>query len=137
MSYSIASALFLYSYVHNQIISVLTASALTRMFEKRRNYDFRHLLGGTERLLDNLLNMLDYHPSFLLGGVQCLPLATSIRETITQTIIQYCSKIKVSCIHQVQNKPRFSSHYHFQPSLLPSCLNSFITPTTYTLNKYN
>lgn len=83
-------------YIHNQIVSVLTASALTRMFEKRRNYDFRHLLGGTERLLDNLLNMLDSHPSFLLGGVQCLPLATATRDTITQTIIQYCSKIKVS-----------------------------------------
>ncbi|KAK4304254.1 hypothetical protein Pmani_013009 [Petrolisthes manimaculis] len=97
VSHSMASIPQLFmqlTYVHNQIISVLTASALTRMFEKRRNYDFRHLLGGTERLLDNLLNMLDYHPSFLLGGVQCLPLATSIRETITQTIIQYCSKIK-------------------------------------------
>lgn len=83
------------SYVHNQIVSVLTGSALTRMFEKRRNYDFRHLLGGTERLLDNLLNLLDCHPSFLLGAVQSLPLATSVRDTITQTIIQYCSKIKV------------------------------------------
>ncbi|XP_045599261.1 vacuolar fusion protein MON1 homolog isoform X2 [Procambarus clarkii] len=81
-------------YVQNQIVSVLTSSALTRMFEKRRNYDFRHLLGGTERLLDNLLNMLDSHPSFLLGAIQCLPLATSVRDTITQTIIQYCSKIK-------------------------------------------
>ncbi|XP_069996044.1 vacuolar fusion protein MON1 homolog [Penaeus vannamei] len=82
------------TYVHNQIVSVLTGSALTRMFEKRRNYDFRHLLGGTERLLDNLLNLLDCHPSFLLGAVQSLPLATSVRDTITQTIIQYCSKIK-------------------------------------------
>ncbi|XP_068217411.1 vacuolar fusion protein MON1 homolog [Palaemon carinicauda] len=82
------------TYVHNQIVSVLTASALTRMFEKRRNYDFRHLLGGTERLLDHLLNLLDSHPSFLLGAIQCLPLNTSVRETVTSTIIQYCSKIK-------------------------------------------
>ncbi|XP_064111895.1 vacuolar fusion protein MON1 homolog [Macrobrachium nipponense] len=82
------------TYVHNQIVSVLTASALTRMFEKRRNYDFRHLLGGTERLLDHLLNLLDSHPSFLLGAIQCLPLNTSVRDTITSTIIQYCSKIK-------------------------------------------
>ncbi|KAK8722070.1 hypothetical protein OTU49_012464, partial [Cherax quadricarinatus] len=91
---SIAQLLMQLTYVQNQIVSVLTASALTRMFEKRRNYDFRHLLGGTERLLDNLLNMLDSHPSFLLGAIQCLPLATSVRDTITQTIIQYCSKIK-------------------------------------------
>jgi len=82
------------TYVHNQIISVLTGSALTRMFEKRRNYDFRNLLGGTERLLDSLLNNLDNDPSFLLGSVQSLPLASSLRDTITQTIIQYCSKIK-------------------------------------------
>ena len=87
--------IILHRYVHNQIVSVLTASALTRMFEKRRNYDFRNLLGGTERLLDNLLNLLDHHPSLLLGAVQCLPLAPSVRETITQTIIQNCSKIKV------------------------------------------
>ncbi|XP_042233324.1 vacuolar fusion protein MON1 homolog A-like isoform X1 [Homarus americanus] len=91
---SIAQLLMQLTYVQNQIVSVLTASALTRMFEKRRNYDFRHLLGGTDRLLDNLLNMLDSHPSFLLGAIQCLPLATSVRDTITQTIIQYCSKIK-------------------------------------------
>lgn len=91
---SIAQLLMQLTYVQNQIVSVLTSSALTRMFEKRRNYDFRHLLGGTERLLDNLLNMLDSHPSFLLGAIQCLPLATSVRDTITQTIIQYCSKIK-------------------------------------------
>ncbi|KAK8403665.1 hypothetical protein O3P69_000038 [Scylla paramamosain] len=97
VSHSVASIpqlIMQLTYVHNQIVSVLTGSALTRMFEKRRNYDFRHLLGGTERLLDNLLNMLDSHPSFLLGGVQCLPLATATRDTITQTIIQYCSKIK-------------------------------------------
>ncbi|CAL4200053.1 unnamed protein product, partial [Meganyctiphanes norvegica] len=82
------------TYVHNQIVSVMTGSALTRMFEKRRNYDFRHMLGGSERLLDHLLKLLDSHPSFLLGAIQCLPLPASIRDTITQTIIQYCAKIK-------------------------------------------
>ncbi|MCL4121185.1 UNVERIFIED_CONTAM: hypothetical protein GTU68_005143 [Idotea baltica] len=50
------------------------------------------MLGGTERLLDNLLIQLDKHPSYFLGAVKCLPLASSVREIITQTIIKYCSK---------------------------------------------
>ncbi|XP_050691727.1 vacuolar fusion protein MON1 homolog A-like isoform X2 [Eriocheir sinensis] len=117
VSHSVASIpqlIMQLTYIHNQIVSVLTASALTRMFEKRRNYDFRHLLGGTERLLDNLLNMLDSHPSFLLGGVQCLPLATATRDTITQTIIQYCSKIKnlVFGLIICQNQLRIQSILH-------------------------
>lgn len=45
---------YLFSDVHNQILSILTLSQITRTFEKRKNYDLRRLLAGSERLIDHL-----------------------------------------------------------------------------------
>ncbi|XP_049963709.1 vacuolar fusion protein MON1 homolog A [Schistocerca serialis cubense] len=82
------------TYVYNQIVSVLTSSQLTRIYEQRRNYDLRRLLAGAERLIDHLLNFMEREPAFLLGAVKCLPLTASVRDAVTQTIIQICGKIK-------------------------------------------
>ncbi|EDO39191.1 predicted protein, partial [Nematostella vectensis] len=76
------------SYVYNQILSVLTYSQLSKIMEQRRNYDLRRLLAGTEKFIDNLLNLMDHEPSFLLGSVRCLPLSSSVRENIGQTMLQ-------------------------------------------------
>lgn len=76
------------SYVYNQILSVLTYTQLARIMEQRRNYDLRRLLAGTEKFIDNLLNLMDHEPSFLLGSVRCLPLSSSVRETIGQSMLQ-------------------------------------------------
>lgn len=81
------------SYVYNQIISVLTLSQLSKIFRQRRNFDLRRLLSGAEKFIDNLLNMMDSEPGFLLGAVRCLPLDGSIRDSIAQTICQHC-KVK-------------------------------------------
>lgn len=86
---------FRYRYVYNQIVSVLTQSQLTRVYEQRRNFDLRRLLTGSERLIDHLLNFMDREPAFFLGAIKCLPLLPSMRSSITQTIIQTCGKIKV------------------------------------------
>lgn len=83
------------TYVYNQILSVLTHSQLARIFKERRNYDLRRLLTGAEKFVDNLLNMMDVDPSFMLGAVRCLPLDSSVRDTVAQTIVQY-AKTKVS-----------------------------------------
>jgi hypothetical protein len=40
---------------------------------------------------------MEREPAFLLGAVKCLPLAPSMRDSITQTIVQTCGKIKVGC----------------------------------------
>lgn len=87
--------LFQLTYVYNQIISVLTYSQLSRIFKQRRNYDLRRLLSGAEKFIDNLLNLMDHEPSFLLGAVRCLPLANSVRDVIAQTIVQH-AKVQVS-----------------------------------------
>lgn len=38
---------------------------------------------------------MEREPAFLLGAVKCLPLTPSVRDSITQTIVQTCGKIKV------------------------------------------
>jgi hypothetical protein len=99
--------------VYNQIVSVLTSSQLTRIYEQRRNYDLRRLLAGAERLIDHLLNFMEREPAFLLGAVKCLPLTPSVRDSITQTIVQTCGKIKVGhgtkmcCFHVTEKIYRF------------------------------
>ncbi|XP_013780978.1 vacuolar fusion protein MON1 homolog A-like [Limulus polyphemus] len=80
--------------VYNLILSVLTSTQLCSIFEQRRNYDLRRLLGGAEKFLDNLVDTMDSDPSFLLVAVRCLPLTSAIRDTISQSIVQYCSKVK-------------------------------------------
>lgn len=83
------------SYVYNQIISVLTLTSLNKIFKQRVNYDLRRMLTGTEKFIDNILKVMDNDTSYLLGSVRCLPLNPSIRDTITQTLLQ-CCKVKVT-----------------------------------------
>ncbi|XP_044071614.1 vacuolar fusion protein MON1 homolog B-like isoform X2 [Siniperca chuatsi] len=73
-------------YVYYQIISMLTQASISRIFEHKKNYDLRRLLAGSEKILDGLLNLLDSDPSFLLAAVHCLPLASSLRDSISQIL---------------------------------------------------
>lgn len=84
-----------YRYVYNQVVSVLTLTRVTRIFEQRLNYDLRRLLAGSERLIDHLLTFTENQPEFLLDGISCLPLSSAVRESISQAIISTCTKIKV------------------------------------------
>uniref|UniRef100_L7LZQ9 Vacuolar fusion protein MON1 homolog n=1 Tax=Rhipicephalus pulchellus TaxID=72859 RepID=L7LZQ9_RHIPC len=81
-------------YVHAQILSVVTASQLERVFSQRCNFDLRRLLAGSERFLDSLCDLMDSDPSFLLGAVRCLPLAPALRDQITQAMLKHCAKHK-------------------------------------------
>lgn len=74
---------------------MLTHSALAKIFKQRRNYDLRRLLTGAEKFFDNLLNLLDTEPGLLLTAVRCLPLDSSVRDNISQSIVQN-AKVKVS-----------------------------------------
>jgi len=82
------------TYVYNQILSVVTLSQLTKIFDQKRNYDLRKMLGGSERLIDHLSASMDTDPSFFLSAVRCLPLAPSVRDVVSESIIKYCSKKK-------------------------------------------
>ncbi|XP_030383053.1 vacuolar fusion protein MON1 homolog A [Scaptodrosophila lebanonensis] len=87
--------------VYNQILSTLTYSHMSKIFEKRKNFDLRRLLSGSERLIYNLLsndssskrvsnNVFD----FLTNSIRVFPLATSTRSNIISAIQANCSKIK-------------------------------------------
>ncbi|XP_074793124.1 vacuolar fusion protein MON1 homolog B-like isoform X1 [Natator depressus] len=69
-------------YVYYQILSMLTQVSITRIFERKKNYDLRRLLAGSEKILDRLLNLLELDPGFLLGAVRCLLLPASLRDAL-------------------------------------------------------
>ncbi|KAI8341508.1 vacuolar fusion protein MON1 [Chlamydoabsidia padenii] len=73
-------------YLHNQILSVLTSSQLTRIFEQRVNFDLRRLLGGTEVFLDSLSTSFNNDHSFMLGALQVLRLGRSTRDSAGQIL---------------------------------------------------
>ncbi|GCC44055.1 hypothetical protein chiPu_0028336, partial [Chiloscyllium punctatum] len=76
------------SFVYWQIVSLLTRATVARIFQRKKNYDLRRLLAGSERLLDNLLGRLETDPGLLLGAVRCLPLAPGLREAVTQLLLR-------------------------------------------------
>ncbi|KAG1675213.1 Vacuolar fusion protein MON1 A [Nymphon striatum] len=83
------------TYIYSQILSFLSYTRLSSVFEQRRNYDLRRLLTTCDKLIiDNLITLLDSDPGLLLGAVRCLQLSNTVRDTISQSIIQSCSKVK-------------------------------------------
>lgn len=94
--WSFFSLFSVHRYVYNQVISVVTLSRLTKIFEQKCNYDLRRLLSGSERLIDQLLVFMETDYAFLLGAVRVLPLAPTARDDISNIIVSACSKIKVS-----------------------------------------
>lgn len=82
------------TYMYHQLLSVLTLTQLTRIFEQKKGYDLRKMIGGSERLLDSLANSMDTDPSFMLSAVKVLAMPSVARETIANTISQHCGKIK-------------------------------------------
>ncbi|XP_061398217.1 vacuolar fusion protein MON1 homolog A [Musca vetustissima] len=98
---------------HNQIISTLTYSQLTKIFNQRKNFDLRRLLEGSERLINNLLlndssgkKISNNVFAFLTNSIRILPLQSSVRTSISQAIKENCSKIKnlVFAILLAQNR---------------------------------
>ena len=68
ISYPLQLAIQL-GYAYNQILSVLTNTQLHQIFEKSPGFDLRHLLQGSEKFVDNILNMADTDPSLIFAGV--------------------------------------------------------------------
>ncbi|XP_055371457.1 vacuolar fusion protein MON1 homolog A [Condylostylus longicornis] len=87
--------------VYNQILSILTYSHMTKIFEKRKNFDLRRLLAGSERLIDHLLvndssnrKISNNVFTFLTNSIRVLPMSASVRSSITSAIQSNCSKIQ-------------------------------------------
>ncbi|KAI7817921.1 trafficking protein Mon1-domain-containing protein [Gamsiella multidivaricata] len=69
-------------YLYAQIISVLTHSQMTKIFEQRNNFDLRGLIGGTEIFLDSLGKLMNTYPGFMLGAIQCLTMPRELRDKV-------------------------------------------------------
>ncbi|KAF9187562.1 Vacuolar fusion protein mon1b [Haplosporangium sp. Z 767] len=69
-------------YLYSQIISVLTHSQMTRIFEQRNNFDLRGLIGGTEIFLDSLGKLMNTYSGFMLGAIQCLTIPRELRDRV-------------------------------------------------------
>ncbi|EIE81968.1 hypothetical protein RO3G_06673 [Rhizopus delemar RA 99-880] len=92
------------SYLHSQILSVLTNTQLTKIFEQRVNFDLRRLLGGTEVFLDSLSNLFSNDHSFMLSALQCLRVNKSVRDQIGGILTE--GKVKNSLYAIVVSKGR-------------------------------
>lgn len=74
--------------LYAQILSTLTKSQISKVFQSRSNFDLRQLLGGTEKFLNALTReMNEGSPSILLGALECLRLRKKIREKINNVLI--------------------------------------------------
>lgn len=74
--------------LYAQILSTLTKSQISKVFEQHKNFDLRQLLGGTEVFLNALTKQMAYgSPAILLGALECLKLRKSIRERINETLM--------------------------------------------------
>ncbi|KAI0823924.1 trafficking protein Mon1-domain-containing protein [Trametes gibbosa] len=80
-------------YLHLQILSVVSAGQLRRMFEQRRNFDLRRLLGGAEPFLYSLLARLEWDLAMSTSSLHCLKLDPILRKSVADILVP-TSKIK-------------------------------------------
>ncbi|KAF9519709.1 hypothetical protein BS47DRAFT_1370687 [Hydnum rufescens UP504] len=67
-------------YLHQQILSVVTASQLRKIFERRNNFDLRRLLDGTDGILHLLLSRLEQDVGLTTGSLGAVRLDHSVRS---------------------------------------------------------
>lgn len=78
-----------------QILSVISAEQLRRMFERRTNFDLRRLLSGAEPFLHSLLSRLEWDLAMGTSSLQCLKVEPALRKSVADVLVP-TSKIKVS-----------------------------------------
>lgn len=80
-------------YLHLQILSIVTATQLRRIFERRTNFDLRRLLNGAEPFMTSLLDRLEGDLAMTTASLHCLKLDPNLRKRIADTLVPH-SKIK-------------------------------------------
>ncbi|XP_032645394.1 vacuolar fusion protein MON1 homolog A isoform X1 [Chelonoidis abingdonii] len=91
-------------YIYYQILSLLTWTQLNHIFQQKQNYDLRRLLAGSERITDNLLDLMARDPSFLMGAARCLPMTAGLRDTVSTCLQQAKAKSLVFSILLSRNQ---------------------------------
>ncbi|KAF9046459.1 vacuolar fusion protein MON1 [Panaeolus papilionaceus] len=85
-------------HLHLQILSIVTASQLKRIFERRTNFDLRRLLNGAETLMHSLLSRLETDLAITMSSLQCLKLEPVLRKKIAEAIVP-TSKMKADTLY--------------------------------------
>lgn len=68
-------------WLYYQIVSVITANQLGRIFQKQANFDLRRLLGGTESFLDHICKTSGTSPNYILGAIRSVRMSPSLRQS--------------------------------------------------------
>ncbi|KIJ54397.1 hypothetical protein M422DRAFT_154257 [Sphaerobolus stellatus SS14] len=76
-------------YLHLQILSVLTAGQLKRIFERRTNFDLRRLLEGTETFMHTLINRLQISIALFttFSSLPALRLDSTLRSRVGDGLV--------------------------------------------------
>ncbi|KAK4689819.1 vacuolar fusion protein MON1, partial [Tremellales sp. Uapishka_1] len=74
-------------YIYLQILSVVTLSQITRLFQRWSNFDLSRLLEGTESFLHNLIKQCQYDFSFLSSTLQPLRMPPALRDTAAAALV--------------------------------------------------
>ncbi|KAF5344980.1 hypothetical protein D9757_013788 [Collybiopsis confluens] len=74
-------------YLHLQIISVVTAAQLKRIFERRGNFDLRRLLGGADTFLTTMISRLQLDLAISMSALRCLRLDPALRNKCALNLV--------------------------------------------------
>ncbi|KAF9568812.1 DUF254-domain-containing protein [Agrocybe pediades] len=80
-------------YLHLQILSIVTAAQLKRIFERRTNFDLRRLLNGAEPFMNSLLLRLETDIAMTMSSLNCLKMEPNIRKRLAESLVP-SSKMK-------------------------------------------
>lgn len=67
-------------YIHLQILSIVSSNQLSRVFQRRSNFDLGRLLEGTENLIKHLINRCQDDFSYFTSTLQPLRLPPALRD---------------------------------------------------------
>ncbi|KAF9049532.1 DUF254-domain-containing protein [Hymenopellis radicata] len=74
-------------FLHLQILSIVTASQLHRIFERRTNFDLRRLLDGTETFLHSMLAKLEFDLAMATSSLHCLKMDAVTRKRVADALV--------------------------------------------------
>ncbi|KAL5482956.1 MON1 [Sanghuangporus weigelae] len=74
-------------YLHLQILSVVSAAQLRKIFERRTNFDLRRLLSGAETFLHSLLARMQCDLAMSTASLLCLSMDPNLRRKIGDALV--------------------------------------------------
>ncbi|KFV47951.1 Vacuolar fusion protein MON1 A, partial [Tyto alba] len=109
-------------YIYYQILSLLTWTQLNHIFQQKQNYDLRRLLAGSERITDNLLDLIDHDQAKAKSLVFSILLSGNQLVSLVRKKDQFLHPID---LHLLFNLISSSSSFREGEAWTPICLPKF------------